>query len=371
MAHLMSKGTIKAASLQPYLSAINDYHEGMGYDGPAKGHSVSRAVKGMASLQVEIASTQDAEETVRTWLPTRHVTKVHAYGLAMRPTVRAAMELQRACTYVVFAFVTFGRPNTGVSMQKSHIAVTDDVISVALHKEKGRGHVRLKRRLAIPAAGVEGLVQLLGHWQWARDSGPVTDREGYWRLPWEQGRLMTAQTNDWMQLALGTLSFLDGSENGVRVIVQSSGKRLLLEWEEIHPEGSREVHGVHGGKLQRSPVDHSPATIGSADPHLPFPTDGVVEGSQLRGLKMAAPQWASSPIQLLPAAFAEGKLGAIAKNDYLNNRRQILQTGGEALPSGCSYDTCVNYAGYWWSWGTSGVIVGVVVGAQAVEAQSV
>eukprot|EP00854_Cymbomonas_tetramitiformis_P000969 gene969-biopygen822 len=208
MAHLMSKGTIKAASLQPYLSAINDYHEGMGYDGPAKGHSVSRAVKGMASLQVEIASTQDAEETVRTWLPTRHVTKVHAYGLAMRPTVRAAMELQRACTYVVFAFVTFGRPNTGVSMQKSHIAVTDDVISVALHKEKGRGHVRLKRRLAIPAAGVEGLVQLLGHWQWARDSGPVTDREGYWRLPWEQGRLMTAQTNDWMQLALGTLRCL-------------------------------------------------------------------------------------------------------------------------------------------------------------------
>eukprot|EP00854_Cymbomonas_tetramitiformis_P033441 gene33441-biopygen35590 len=214
--HVMSKGTIKAASLQPYLSAVNNYHEDMGFDGLAKGRSVSRAVKGMASLQVAAADTQDEEETVRTWLPARHVARVHAHGLAMRPTGRAEMELQRACTYVVFAFVTFGRPGTGVSMQKSRIAVADDVISVVLHKEKGRGHVRLKRGLTIPAAGVEGLVQLLEHWQGARDgwrqrtSSPCGEAEGtnYGRLPWEQERLTSAQANGWVQLALGTLKCL-------------------------------------------------------------------------------------------------------------------------------------------------------------------
>ncbi|KAK3234424.1 hypothetical protein CYMTET_55366 [Cymbomonas tetramitiformis] len=121
--HLMCKGTIKAASLQPYLSAINNYHEDMGYDGPAKGHSVSRAVKGMASLQVEAAGTPDEEETVRTWLPARHVAKVPVYGLAMQPTGRAEVELLRACTYVVSAFVTFGHPDTGDSMQRFPIAV--------------------------------------------------------------------------------------------------------------------------------------------------------------------------------------------------------------------------------------------------------
>ncbi|KAK3245551.1 hypothetical protein CYMTET_44886 [Cymbomonas tetramitiformis] len=94
-------------------SAINNYNEDMGYDGLAKGRS--------------------------------------------------------ACAYVVFAFVTFGRPDTVVSMQKSHIAVADDAISVVLHTEKGRRHIHLKRRLAIPAAGVEGLVLLLEQWQRARD----------------------------------------------------------------------------------------------------------------------------------------------------------------------------------------------------------
>ncbi|KAK3239228.1 hypothetical protein CYMTET_50828 [Cymbomonas tetramitiformis] len=226
LAHLMRSETIKVASLQPYLSPINNYHEDMGFDGPAKGRSVSRAVKGVSSLQAAAVDTHDEEETVRTWLPARHVARVHAHGLAMRPAGKAEMELLRTCTYVVFAFVTFGQIDTGVSMQRSHIAV----ISMVLHKEKGKRHVRLKRWLTIPAAGVEGLVQLgaacsLEHWQGARDgwwqlsSSPCGEAEGgtYWRLPLEQGRLMPPQANDWVQLALGTLKCLpleDGHFSG-------------------------------------------------------------------------------------------------------------------------------------------------------------
>ncbi|KAK3268306.1 hypothetical protein CYMTET_23178 [Cymbomonas tetramitiformis] len=212
IAHMLDKGTVQASNMQPYLSAINNYHEDMGFPGPARGRAISRAVKGMARLQVQAAEAAGEEQTVRTWLPARHVSAVHAHGLGLEPVGRAATELLRACTYVVFAFVTFGRPETGVSMRREHISITGDDISVVLHKEKGRGHVRLRRRLTIPAAGVAGLVQLLQHWQQVRDAcwghRPVTGSEvqgSYWRLPWEQGKLQSAQANGWVQLALGRL----------------------------------------------------------------------------------------------------------------------------------------------------------------------
>ncbi|KAK3242073.1 hypothetical protein CYMTET_48217 [Cymbomonas tetramitiformis] len=212
IAHMLDKGTVQASNMQPYLSAINNYHEDMGFPGPAKGRAISRAVKGMSRLQVQAAEAAGEEQTVRTWLPARHVSAVHAHGLGLEPVGRAATELLGACTYVVFAFITFGRPEMGISMRRGHIRITGDDISVVLHKEKGRGHVRLRRRLTIPVAGVAGLVQLLQHWQQVRDAcwgqRPVTASEvqgSYWRLPWEQGKLQSAQANGWVQLALGRL----------------------------------------------------------------------------------------------------------------------------------------------------------------------
>eukprot|EP00854_Cymbomonas_tetramitiformis_P015972 gene15972-biopygen16470 len=95
----------------------------------------------------------------------RHASAVHEHGLGMQPVGQAETGLLRACAYVVFAFVTFGRPDTGVSMQRQHINITGDTASVVPHKEKGRRHVRLKRRLTVPADGVRGLVPLLQHWE--------------------------------------------------------------------------------------------------------------------------------------------------------------------------------------------------------------
>ncbi|KAK3250852.1 hypothetical protein CYMTET_39788 [Cymbomonas tetramitiformis] len=85
-------------------------------------------------------------------------------------------------------------------------------VSMILHKEKGRRHVRLKRRLTIPAARVKGLVKLLQHWEqvrnalWAQSSAADAGEQGSdWRLPWELGKLYSAQANDWVQEALGKL----------------------------------------------------------------------------------------------------------------------------------------------------------------------
>ncbi|KAK3260267.1 hypothetical protein CYMTET_30764 [Cymbomonas tetramitiformis] len=73
--------------MQLCLSAINsNYHEDLKFTGPAKGRAISRAVKGMSRLQ-------------------------------------AAAYMLGAFTYAVFAFVTFGRPETCVSMRMEHISI--------------------------------------------------------------------------------------------------------------------------------------------------------------------------------------------------------------------------------------------------------
>ncbi|KAK3283877.1 hypothetical protein CYMTET_8442 [Cymbomonas tetramitiformis] len=51
LASLLESGRMQATFLQPYLSAINGYCEELGYEAPAKGRSVTPAVKGMAVLQ--------------------------------------------------------------------------------------------------------------------------------------------------------------------------------------------------------------------------------------------------------------------------------------------------------------------------------
>ncbi|KAK3253505.1 hypothetical protein CYMTET_37252 [Cymbomonas tetramitiformis] len=150
IAQLLDKGTVQAVIMQPYLSAINNYHEDMGFPGPAKSRAVSRAVKGISSLQVQAADAAE-ELTVRTYLPARHVSAVHAHGLGWS---RWAGQLRSCSEHVCLPL----SPSASVSMHREHINIIGDQISVVLHKEKGRGHVRLHRRLTIPAAGVAGLV---------------------------------------------------------------------------------------------------------------------------------------------------------------------------------------------------------------------
>ena len=72
--------------------------------------------------------------------------------------------------------------------------------------------MRFKRRLTIPAAGVQGLVQRLHHCEPARDalwlqgqSAEGSTERSHWRLLWKRGRLKSAQANDWVQLALTQL----------------------------------------------------------------------------------------------------------------------------------------------------------------------
>eukprot|EP00854_Cymbomonas_tetramitiformis_P034342 gene34342-biopygen26299 len=152
LSFLLKSKTIKSSSLQPYLSAINNYHEDLHYEAPAKGRSVTRAVKGMAVLQAD-----------------QQVISAEAHQLDRGRTVG-----------------------------------------------KGRRHHQVKRRLQIPWKGVTGLREALENWQVHRDlawksstsSRTPTDNVAgsYWRLPGERGAFEGASlANEWIQLALGLL----------------------------------------------------------------------------------------------------------------------------------------------------------------------
>ncbi|KAK3258667.1 hypothetical protein CYMTET_32297 [Cymbomonas tetramitiformis] len=138
LASLLETGNIKSTSLQPYLSAINNYHEDLGLTGPAKGRAVTRAVKGMATIQAERAVHEENIVTQRTWLPAKHVRRVHgAACLQLSPKSSRDLLLLHAFAYVVMAFVTFGRPDTGTSLSRAHVQHDDETFpgneQVSLH----------------------------------------------------------------------------------------------------------------------------------------------------------------------------------------------------------------------------------------------
>ncbi|KAK3236096.1 hypothetical protein CYMTET_53746 [Cymbomonas tetramitiformis] len=86
---------IEATSMQPYLSAINNYHEDMGLSGLVKGRSVTYAVK---ALTLE----QENRDQIR-WL--------------------------RACTHVALALISFGRPHMGTPLQQKNVLMDEEAHS--------------------------------------------------------------------------------------------------------------------------------------------------------------------------------------------------------------------------------------------------
>ncbi|KAK3233094.1 hypothetical protein CYMTET_56579 [Cymbomonas tetramitiformis] len=172
IASLLKDGGIKSASLQPYLSAINNYHEDLRSPGPAKGRSVTRAVKGMATIQAELAVQEENIETQRTWLPAAHT-------------------------------------GPGTSLSRQHVHCGDSEVSVVLLKEKGRRHHLVKRRLCIPWKGVALLKELIEHWEFHRDtawnSSEKTQPDAYWLLPKDPKNFKALVANDWIGLALSEL----------------------------------------------------------------------------------------------------------------------------------------------------------------------
>eukprot|EP00854_Cymbomonas_tetramitiformis_P010244 gene10244-biopygen10475 len=177
---LPRRGTALAGSMQPHLSAINDYHEDLGFDGPAEGRPVVRVLKGRASIQAQVLADAGQQESERTWLPAEAVARVHGVVLGHSwGTDRDRLHLLRACVYSVVASCTFGRPEAGAGLQQQDVAASPEHIIFVLRRGKRGQQVRTKRGLVVPlqatvSGGSLGGAVLIGRGTWGRlaEAGP-------------------------------------------------------------------------------------------------------------------------------------------------------------------------------------------------------
>ncbi|KAK3232923.1 hypothetical protein CYMTET_56758 [Cymbomonas tetramitiformis] len=107
------------------LSATINYHEDLGFEGPAEGRAAGRMLKGVDSIQVQVLEDAGQQVTERTWLPAWAVPRVHELVLGCSWSAsRDSLRILRACTYTVVPFYTFGRPETGVGLLQQDVATS-------------------------------------------------------------------------------------------------------------------------------------------------------------------------------------------------------------------------------------------------------
>jgi hypothetical protein len=102
---LQREATVHHSSLQPYLSAINQFHLDLGYPRPAIGSLVQLARRGFGELEGEL----DPDRRRRQALPACHVWQIMLFGLASSNLHVLRMS---ACIVVQFSF--FARGDTSV-----------------------------------------------------------------------------------------------------------------------------------------------------------------------------------------------------------------------------------------------------------------
>eukprot|EP00873_Tetraselmis_striata_P002208 jgi/Tetstr1/422472/TSEL_013310.t1 len=125
-------GTIKASSLQPYLSAVNDFFKDHGREPMALGDPVSRVRKGLAASHM----TLHPELMRAAPLPARVVVKALTLAKALRlemgftwgkdPSTVVRVELFRASLAVVVLCLFFCRGGARVECRTGDLTVHRD-----------------------------------------------------------------------------------------------------------------------------------------------------------------------------------------------------------------------------------------------------
>jgi hypothetical protein len=118
---LFHEGRVHAASLQPYLSAINQMHIDFGFPAPALGHDVRLARRAFGNE--EGAST--LETTRRGAFPASAVFKILHLGL-----MTSCPHTLRRCACIVTQFVWFCRGDTSMLLRRAHISLRAEGICI-------------------------------------------------------------------------------------------------------------------------------------------------------------------------------------------------------------------------------------------------
>lgn len=199
VAWLGERGQVAAASLQPYLSAINRFLADHCLPAVALGPLVQRARKGLQLQQVDTRP-----QPVRVGLPPGAVLDCMAAAEQLLPGCAAAapgrdrLVLFRALLAVVLGYIFPGRGSTSVALKIGEVLVDESNITVLHLKVKGRvgepDHT--KPMLVVPVEAHPRLAALLRAWRsiQRRQLPGAGAGAPFWLLPGEQASSWTAAT---------------------------------------------------------------------------------------------------------------------------------------------------------------------------------
>lgn len=200
-ADVTAHSKVRAASLQPYLSALNGMHRDLGFQEPAVGHLIQRYRAGLGHTQAA-----GGREARRTYLPPTVVSRVLDWALLLdlKQATRAELSAFRAAVSTVFTFVFFARGGTGSRLLDGHVRRSVAGITVTFAHEKGKAKNWDSRVIVIPPAAVPGLEQLLIKWECFR--GAVKTGQSYYLLPGDKVKAFPAtQVDTWLREILDHL----------------------------------------------------------------------------------------------------------------------------------------------------------------------
>ena len=162
---LGQRGTVAAASLQPYLSAINKYLLDHALPPVALGPLVSGVRKGLANCQEDLAP-----QPQRLPLPAPVALKILELAERLLLTVEFHwidvdnLALLRAAVATITAYMFFNRGECGACALRGDIVVNEDFITLLLRQEKGKKALAagLMNVRQIPCSQAPRIAALLG-----------------------------------------------------------------------------------------------------------------------------------------------------------------------------------------------------------------
>jgi len=114
LGYLQDEDKVHAASLQPYMSVVNQAHIHFGFPTPTMGHDVNLIRKGFCEVEGE----HNLKTAVRSPLPVRVAYEI--LQLCLRTTNTHTLH---RCACLSVAFVWFARADTGILMRCAHVTL--------------------------------------------------------------------------------------------------------------------------------------------------------------------------------------------------------------------------------------------------------
>jgi hypothetical protein len=207
IAWLGKKGTVAAASLQPYLSSINKYLQDHALPPVALGPLVAGVRKGLANCQEDLAPLPQ-----RLPLPAPVALEILELAESLQLSVQfhwsdPDLDLLRAAVATITAYMFFNRGECGACALHGDIVVDNDFVTLLLRDEKGKKALGAGQRNVrqIPCSKAPRFAALLRAFFAGQHSmkGRNGQRSRRWSLgPSEDTALWSADTvSGWLLLA--------------------------------------------------------------------------------------------------------------------------------------------------------------------------